>query len=105
MAGAPPLVGGVRTEGCGPSAVTTRGRTAAVPGGMCWVGLDVYANGAVGAVFDGATGGWGLAGCAVARTSCWIGWGLRRPLRAVYVGGADGVWAGPAGRAPPPSVV
>src|SRR5919108_3730564 len=91
MAGAAPLVGGVRTEGRGPSAATTERRTAAVPEGMCWVGLEVHANGTVCAVFDGATGGVGTRRL-LGRPHELLGWlgRLRQPLRAVDVAGPTG---------------
>src|SRR5919108_6338546 len=99
MAGAAPLVGGVRTEGRGPSAATTERRTAAVPEGMCWVGLDVDANGAVCAVFDGASGEVGTRGLLGGPHELldWLG-GLRQPVRAVDGAGPTG--SGRARRAP-----
>src|SRR5919108_6066721 len=98
MAGAPPLVGGVRTEGCGPWAATTRRRTRAVPGGMCWVGLDVDANGTVCAVFAGASGEVGTRGLLGRPHELldWLG-GLRQPLRAVDGAGAEGFGGGRGG--------
>src|ERR671923_482090 len=94
MAGAAPLVGGVRTEGRGPSAATTERRTAAVPEGMCWVGLDVDANGAVCAVFDGASGEVETRGLLGGPHELldWLG-GLRQPLR----GRGRRVLGGPGG--------
>src|SRR5919108_2186821 len=98
MAGAPPLVGGVRTEGCGPSAATTQGRTAAVPGGMCWgrVGRGRKRGGVRGFRW----GEWGGGDSRVARwpaRAAGLAWGAEAAAAGRGWGGGDGLWAGPAG--------
>ena len=62
-----------------------------MPEGMCWVGLEVHANGTVCAVFDGATGGVGTRRL-LGRPHELLGWlgRLRQPLRAVDVAGPTG---------------